>query len=70
MLTQNDLREIQKVVQGETKPLTKDIKTMQKDIVQIRKDTKALVGFLDREYLELRKRIDRIEEYLHLQPNL
>ncbi len=72
MLTNKDLEQIQKVVEvtvsKEVKPLElkinsldKKISVVQKDIVHIRKDMKTIVSFFDLEYLELRKRIERIE---------
>lgn len=102
MLTKNDLSQIQKIVQTETKKivrgelsnyptkadlanhptkqdlarelsnhptkqdLAKELKPLKDDIAHIRKDTKAIVGFFDREYLELRKRVERIEQHLNL----
>jgi len=67
MLTKNDLKQIQGVVRTEMSSLQQDIKTLRKDVTQVRKDTKMIVSFFDREYLELRKRVERIEEHLHLQ---
>ena len=89
MLTNTDLKEIDKVVtkrvKNEVNPLKKDIntiksdvykvwnevglmkkdvKTIKFDVSQVRKDVKVISSFFDREYLELRKRVDRIEEHL------
>ena len=74
--------ETRKIVREEIKPLItdvstlktdvstlkKDMSTVKEDISQIRKDMKMIVSFFDREYLELRKRIERIELHLSL-PN-
>lgn len=83
MLTKSDLKQIQKVVKGEVKsevdPLKKDIKainatlkkdisTLKKDVTKIRKDMKIVVSLFDREYLELRARVDRLEKHLSLEP--
>ncbi len=76
MLTREDLVEIQKIVQKETSiivekaisPITKDIKTIKSDISSIRQDIKTVVNFFDKEYLELRARVERIEEHLNLPP--
>lgn len=46
--------------------LTSSLKPIKDDISQIRKDTKTIVGFFDREYLELRKRIEKIEFHLNI----
>jgi SMC interacting uncharacterized protein involved in chromosome segregation len=43
-----------------------DIDQMKKDIRKIRKDLNYSVDFIDREYLELKKRVDRIEGRLQL----
>lgn len=55
MLTKDDLNQIKKIVEP-----------IKKDVIQTRKDVKVLISYFDREYLELRKRIDRIEEHLGL----
>ncbi len=39
---------------------------IKEDISQIRKDQKAIIRFFDREYLNLRKRVERIETFLKL----
>ena len=75
MLTNTDLgkignivqKESRKIVQKEFSPVKKDIKTIKSDISQIRIDIKVIVSFFDREYLELRKRVERIEEHLGLE---
>jgi predicted nucleic acid-binding Zn-ribbon protein len=56
------------VLRKDVNNLQKDMKTVQRDIVQIRKDMKTIINFFDQEYLELRHRIDRIEEVLNLPP--
>ena len=48
--------------------LKTDVRTVKEDISQIRKDTKLIVSFFDREYVALRKRVDRIELHLNLSP--
>lgn len=76
MLTKEDLQQIKNIVKGETDPLRDDIKELKtdmkvvkKDITKIRKDIDTVVSVFDRDYLELRQRIDRLEEYLKI-PNL
>lgn len=81
MLTKNDLQQIQrivktegqqetqKVIQRETGKIVKrELEAIKEDITQIRKDVKTIVNFFDTEYLELRKRVERIEEHLKLSP--
>ena len=55
MLTKNDLGEIQKL-----------LKPLKEDIVEVRKDQKLIIRFFDREYLDLRKRVETIETYLKM----
>lgn len=68
MLSKNDLNQIREVVQqevsDEVSPLKKDVKTLKSDVFEIRRDVKRIVNFFDREYLELRKRVENIEEHL------
>ena len=59
MLTKSDLKHIDEIV-------TKRINPIKEDVIEIRKDIKTIVNFFDNEYLELRKRIERIEEHLNL----
>lgn len=65
MLTKTDLKQIDTIV---TIRINNAVKPIKQDTVQIRKDIKIIVSFFDREYLELRKRVERIEERLHLPP--
>lgn len=68
MLTKDDLKEIRGVVREEIKaeidPLKKDVKTLKSDVSAIRKDIKQIVTFFDHEYLELRERVEKIEDHL------
>lgn len=66
MLTKSDLKQIQNVVKIEINPLKRDTDTLKKDVSQTRKDVKTLISYFDREYLELRKRIEKIEDHLNL----
>jgi len=56
MLTKTDLKGIDKVVSNRIdkalKPIKKDTNTLKSDVVEIRKDVKAIVNFFDREYRE------------------
>jgi len=74
MLTKDDLKQIRGIVQDETRkiikeevdPLKKDVKTLKSDVSAIRKDIKQIVSFFDTEYLELRERVEKIEQHLGL----
>ena len=65
MLTKTDLRQIDETV---AKRIKKEIAPIKKDITKIRKGMNEIIGFFDNEYLELRKRIERIEDHLSLPP--
>jgi len=64
--TKEDLKSLAK--QSDLEIIKKDVKTIKSDTVNIRKDMKTVVSFFDREYLELRKRVERLEEVLKLDP--
>ena len=69
MLDKNDLSLIKKIVHEETTKIVDDrLKPIKQDIAQIRKDNKTIIAFFDREYLDLRKRVERIEGHLNLPP--
>lgn len=77
MLTKKDLLQIEeiidkktrRIVQEEIKPIKGEIKTIKKDVAKIRADIKVIISFFDREYLELRERVERIEAHLGLSPS-
>ena len=61
MVTKPDLREIDNL-------LTKHLKPLKSDVAKIRKDVDVMPSMFDREYVELRTRIEKIEEHLGIQP--
>ncbi len=44
--------------------LQKDMKVVRKDFAETRNDVKVLIAYFDREYVNLRKRLETIEEHL------
>ena len=81
MLTDSDLTKIDGLIEKRLKPIKNEVaslgqmmdekmekrlKPIKDDVAHIRKDIKTMVGFFDREYLDLRKRVERIEGYLKL----
>lgn len=66
MLTKSDLIQIRKLFEDGNKPINRNVKTLQEDVSKIRKDVSTIVDFFDREYIDLRKRVQRIEEHLNL----
>jgi hypothetical protein len=67
MLTTNDINLIRNVIKEET-PIIVDhsLVPIKKDLKKIRKDLEFAVGVLDKDRWKLEKRIDRIEDHLHL----
>ena len=61
MLVKKDLTQIRGVFKEE-------IKTLKNDVSKIRKDVDVMLSMFDREYIDLRKRVERIEEHLRLPP--
>jgi hypothetical protein len=49
-------------------PIREDIRAINHDMTKIRKDMTSLTSFFDDEYLELRRRVERIEAVLQLTP--
>lgn len=73
MLEKQDLQEIQKIVQDETKKivraeLEKELKPIKRDISKISRDLTVVINTFDNEILNNRRRIDRIEQHLNLEP--
>ena len=58
-------KEVQTVVRKEVRRETKSLKA---DVAKIRKDIDIIITLFDREYLNLRERVQRIEEHLELTP--
>lgn len=60
---------IEKAIAPIKKELTyikKEMVPIKKDIVKIRKDQKTIVNFFDKEYLDLRERVEVIERRLNI----
>ena len=67
MLTKTDLQEIQKIVKHEVRSeIQRENAPINKNIRKIKTDLKIVINFFDREYLQLRARVERLEEHLKL----
>ena len=74
MLTKNDLNQIRGVVKDEVgeqfdsklKPIKKDIKDIKKGVSKLQKTQDLMLDLLDKEQMEQRKRILRLEEHAGL----
>jgi hypothetical protein len=65
MLSKSDLEEIDSIF---SKRIKSELKPVKEDMSQIRKDLKTVINFFDNEYLEIRKRVERLEQHLNLPP--
>lgn len=74
-------KSLQEDLQGEIKlsriEIQKDIRDLKSKIKgleisnnKIQKDIKKIIGFFDEEYLQVRKRLERLESHLNLSSNL
>lgn len=63
----SEAKSLRTEIKEDTKSIIKlELKTIKEDIEKIRKDAKTIVNFFDREYLELRERVERIENFLKI----
>jgi hypothetical protein len=58
---------IENLIDKKTSALEKDVGSIKTDIARIRKDINSIINFFDRDYLELRGRVERIETHLGIQ---
>lgn len=73
MLTKTDLNQITKIVQNETSKIVKSEnqlleKKMNKKFNKLEEKLDYAINFMDRDYLKLLHRVERIEEHLNLEP--
>lgn len=71
MLTKNDLNQIRGIVKEEIEPVKKDVNSLKKDmksvkhdISRLRKDQGTMLNLLDKEQMQQRKRITKLEEHV------
>ena len=62
------LKDDMKSVKGDIGVLKGDVSVLKDNSSKIRKDINTIVSFFDREYVDLRDRVSRIEEILELTP--
>ena len=69
MLSKFDLQQITKAFKTENEVLRNELKSeMRKGFDKLDKKLEYAINFLDRDYIKLLKRIDRIEKHLGLEP--
>lgn len=57
-----------KKFKNELTPIKKDIKSINSKLNKIQNDLTATIDFFDKDHSKLHKRVDRIEDHLHLLP--
>ena len=67
-IVHSEIHEELQPVKKDVITLKNDVKTIKKDVTKVRKNMTTLFDFLDKDYLDLRQRVDRIEEHLGLPP--
>ena len=67
MLTKADLGQIDRLLEKRIdQSLRKRVDLIKQDVSRIRGDMKTVVNFFDHKHLDLRKRVEKIEEHLRL----
>ncbi|HRN96176.1 MAG TPA: hypothetical protein PLD54_01885 [Candidatus Levybacteria bacterium] len=68
MLTKEDLSAIGQIVdekiEKQVSPINKNVKSIKSDLNKVQKDVRVMLAVLDRADVELRQRVERIEEHL------
>lgn len=65
-LTKSDLQEISKIVKTELIPVKKDLTDIKKRVKKTEINVESMLGFLDKQDVELYKRVEKIEKHLNL----
>jgi hypothetical protein len=67
MLTKIDLSQISKIIKASEERLDSKIEKLDKKINKIDGKLDYAINFLDRDYIKLLHRVERIEQHLHLE---
>lgn len=71
MLTKTDLKQIREIVHDEVKSeVTSSEKRINKKIDKLERKMDYAINFLDRDYLKLLQRVERIEEHLNIESSI
>ena len=57
---------VEEVLELKLDPIRKELKTGNKKLSELHKDDETIIKFLDRDITDTKKRVDRIENHLHL----
>lgn len=67
---QGEIKLVRIEIQKDIQALTNRIKNLEIVTNKIQKDIKSIINFFDKEFLRLRKRVEKVEEHLNLPPTL
>jgi len=69
MLNDSDIKKIKVAVRSDLENLLKsELKPIKNDIAKMRIDISTMIAFFDKEVIELRTRVSKIEEILNIKP--
>jgi len=67
---QGEIKLVRIEIQKDIRALTNRIKNLEIVTNKIQKDIKSIINFFDKEFLRLRKRVEKVEEHLNIPPTL
>lgn len=67
---QGEIKLVRIEIQKDIRTLTNRVKSLEIITNRIQKDIKSIINFFDKEFLQLRKRVEKVEEHLNLPPTL
>ena len=67
---QGEIKLVRIEIQKDIRALTNRVKSLEIITNRIQKDIKSIINFFDKEFLQLRKRVEKVEEHLNLPPTL
>ncbi len=67
-IVQKEITGFRSEIRKEFKIVKKDISTIKRDMSKVRRDLNTVIDVFDRDIIELRSRVDRIDQFLKLPP--
>jgi len=67
---QGEIKLVRIEIQKDIRALTNRVKSLEIATNKIQKDIKSIINFFDKEFLQLRKRVEKVEEHLNIPPTL
>jgi hypothetical protein len=70
MLTTEDLLQIRDIIRTEIRTeIGNEVEPLKSDLKKLQRDMKTVIRMFDSEYMELRSRVEKIEDHLNLPSN-